>query len=418
MMLCAVLFAGACTQDSPTETGSGLLPPNTVRTFEVVLGPDAWLQWDTAFNVYSATADADFLILANSYRDGLDSRALLRYQIPTAIVVVDTTGITQTDSVPNFFEGELRFLIDTVASVPRPATVGLYRATESWDRFTATWTMRVDTPGVQVPWTQPGGSPGAFVGNGTVFIANDTVSVPIDSATIHAWRDTTDAGRGAVLTAETPGARVRTNLPTLIVRARSTFNPDTVIELSLAPNRTFIYSPEQPEVVGTPRVGGTPAYRTMLRLRERLDTITAACPGVPGCSIRLGDAAINYAAILLQPVPAPDGLAPELPMLVDLHGLIPSPLVPIQRSPVTSAVGQMRTTIPPSSFVAPGAPVVELPATNFFRVVLNTPAESQADIPSHIALLAAGPRTLGFATFETLPSLRLVISLSRELQLP
>ena len=415
--LCAVLFAGACTQDSPTEAGSGLLPPDAIRTFEFVLGPERYLQWDTAFGLYSATADADYTLIANDYEGVLNSRVLLRYPIPRTITVLDTLGVLRTDSMPIYFAGDVRVLVDTLGSTEPPATLELYRPTEDWDRLTATWQFRVDSAGAQLPWAQPGGSPGTLIGS-TTWTAGDTVLVPVDSATIAVWADTATAVRGAILGTSTPGTRIRSVLPTLRLRARSTINPDTVVEMTLAPGRTFIYEPQQPDSVGTPRVGGTPAWRTVMRLRERLDTITVACPGVPNCTLRLGDVSINYGALLLQPVPSPAGFAPELPLNLTLHAVLPSPLLPLTRSPVTGALGGIEAAIPVSSFLAPGAPVVELAATEFTRL-LFTPGEDDEFVPEYIALLPAGStRTFGFGTFAEMPSLRIIVTISRELQLP
>jgi hypothetical protein len=415
--LCTLLFAGACTQDSPTEAGSGLLPPDAIRTFELVLEPERFLQWDTAFGLYSATADADYTLIANAYEGALNSRVLLRYTIPRTIAVIDTLDVLRTDSTPIFFGADVRLLIDTLASTSPPATLELFHPTEGWDRLTATWQYRVDSADVQLPWSQPGGSPGTLIGSAT-WEEGDSIFIPVDSATIALWADTSIAVRGAVLGSGTAGTRLRTALPTLRLRARSTLNPDTVVELTLPPGRTFIYEPEQPDSVGVPRVGGTPAWRTVLRLRERLDTVTIACPGIPGCAIRLGDVSISYAALLLQPVPAPPGFAPELPLNVALHAVLPSPLLPLTRSPLTAAVGGVRSAIPSSSFMAPGAPVVELAATEFMRLIFSSPGEEDF-IPTHIALLPAGAtRTFGFGTFAEMPSLRIIVTISRELQLP
>lgn len=412
--LCTLWLAGACTQDSPTEAGSGLLPPDAIRTFEFVLGPERYLQWDTAFGLYSAPADAPFTVIANEYEGALNSRTLLRFAIPRVIAVIDTLGVLRTDSMPIFFAGDVRVIVDTLGSTPPPAALSLYRTTEDWDRLTATWQHRVDSLGVQIPWAEAGGSPGAHIGTAP-YEEGDSVFVPVDSATIAIWADTTDATRGAVLDVS-PDARLRTGVPTLRLRARSSFQPDTVVELTLAAGRTFIFEPLQPESVGEPRVGGTPAWRTVIRLQDRLDTLTVACPGVPDCTIRLGDVSINYAAMQWQPVPSPAGFAPELPLGIALHALLPSPLLPLERSPLSGEVGAPRQ-VPVSSFTAPGAPVVELPATEFMRVIFAP--DSAAFVPTHFALLPSGTtRTFGFGTFAGLPSMRFIVTLARELQLP
>src|SRR5690606_5316806 len=160
-----------------------------------------------------------------------------------------------------------------------------------------------------------------------------------------------------------------------------------------------------------------PAWRTVLSLRERLDTVTVACPGVPGCRVALGEVSISYSGLVLQPQQAPAGFAPELPLDVSLHALVPSPLLPLTRSPVTAAFGGTPSSIPTSSFMAPGAPAVELPATDLVRLLATPPDEGYR--PTHIALLAGGTsRTFGIGTFEEMPSLRIIVTISTELQLP
>lgn len=415
-ILCTLLLVGACTQDSPTSAGAGLLPPDAIRTFEFVLEPERYLEWDTAFGLYSAPSEANYTLIANDYGGALNSRALLMFQIPATITLLDTLGVLRTDSAPIFFSGDVRIVVDTLASTAPPIILELFRATEDWDRATANWQFRVDSAGVQMPWSEPGGSPGALIST-VAYAEGDTVAVPVDSATIAAWADEDPSVPGAILGSGTPGTRLRATLPTLRLRARSTLNPDTVIETTVGANRTFIFEPELPDSVGEPRVGGTPAWRSVLRLRERLDTLRLACPGIPGCTLELGDVAINYGALLLQPQPSPAGFDPEAPLTVALHAVLPSPLVPLTRSPVTGAFGVSATSIPPSSFMAPGAPVVELPVTDLVRLLFSPPSEQFR--PSHIALLAAGQeRTFGFGTFAEMPSLRIIVTISRELQLP
>src|SRR5688500_1435471 len=104
MMLCAVLFV-ACDQEAPTGVGGRLLPQNAIRTFEVFLEADRYLAFDTAFGLYSLPGEADFAIIANTYRGSLNSRMLLHYDLPRTIVVLDAQGVARTDSLPRFFSG-------------------------------------------------------------------------------------------------------------------------------------------------------------------------------------------------------------------------------------------------------------------------------------------------------------------------
>ena len=119
-----------------------------------MLQPDQYLAWDTAFGVYSDPDLADFVVAANGYGT-LHSRILVRYDLPTTISVFDATRVLRVDTLPRFIGGSIFMLVDTIASTP-PAYVDVYRSTESWDRESTTWTLRVDTSGVQLPWTEAG----------------------------------------------------------------------------------------------------------------------------------------------------------------------------------------------------------------------------------------------------------------------
>jgi hypothetical protein len=279
--------------------------------------------------------------------------------------------------------------------------------------------LRVDTSGVRIPWAQPGGSPGALAGSASYVAGNDTVKLPVDSATLAIWADTTNAGRGGLITATTLGSRLRIGLPVLQLQARSSIRTDTVYELNLVPSRTFIFEPEQPDSVPTPRIGGTPEWRTLLRLRPGLDTLSITCPATTSsCVTTLGQVTINYAALLLQPLVPPAGFSPEAALNVAAHILIPSELLPLQRSPLTPAVG-FTAPIPVSTFTAPGAPPVELPITDFVRLLAADTATSLTFVPTHLALAPTGTfRTFGFGVFAERPRLRLVVSLARGLQGP
>ena len=412
----AALCVAACGQEVPTEVGGGLFPPDVIRSFEVVLEPSQYLVSDTSFGFYSAPPDGDFAVIANRWDGALDSRLLARYSIPTSITLPDSAGVTRTDSTPSFFEADIVLVLDSLRSSTRPVTLQLFRGTENWDQ-TATWTARVDTPGTRLPWTTPGGSPGQLV-DSTTWATGDTVLLTVDSLTLATWRDTTNAGRGAVIAVRTQGARVRTIFPQLRVRVRTTVRRDTVVTMTLGPTqRTFIFQPTEPDSAANPRVGGTPAWRTFFRLRDRLDTVTVACPGTPGCRVRLGAVAINRAALLLQPVPVPRGLAPEGNLTFAAHLVLPTQSVPLPRSPITDVLSG-EGTVPGTSFMTTGAPVVELAVTDLVLNSVAAPTDANSFRATWFALLPSGTRTFGFGAFAPLPSLRLVLTTTQGLQLP
>lgn len=413
--VCGALLLGACTQDSPVGIGGELLPPDAIQTWEVVVQSERLFAWDTSFGVYSRPANADFLLLANGYEGVLSSRGLVRFALPRTLTLTGTQIVV--DSFPTFIGGSLRIGVDTTIAARQNARVELYRTTEDWDRLTATWTLRVDSPGRQVPWTRAGGSPGALIGVGEYIAGSDSLIIPVDSATLAIWTDTLNTTRGGVITMASSGQRLRTSVPVLRVDARSSVR-DTVVLVPIAPGRTFIYTPDLPDTAAVPRVGGTPEWRTILRLRERLDTVTVACaPGsLPGCRVRLSDVRVNQATLRLQPQPSPAGFAPEAPLDITAHALLTVAGIPLQRSLLTEAVSQITAPVPVSSFMAPGAPAVDLPLTTFLRLVFSGDPDFK---PTHIALVQTGfRRTFGFGQFESMPALRLILTAAKELQLP
>jgi hypothetical protein len=418
LALCAPLAVAACGEETPTEAGAGLLPPDVVQTFEITLDPSQYLVGNIAYGDYTAVRDVDFAVIAGAFEGALNSRALTRFLLPTSVSVVDTAGVLRVDTDPVLIGGTVQLFVDTVRSTSGPVRLALYRTTEEWDQ-TATWVSRLDTAGVVVPWTMPGGARGVLIDTASFVTGTDSVRFRVDSATVAAWAGAGDEGSGLLVVAETPGSRLFTAVPRLLVDIRSTFRPDTVLQmLAGTAARTFIFEPELPLSAPEPRVGGTPAWRTVLQLQERLDTVSFACPGVPACRFRLGDVSINYAGIRLRPTQPPAGFSPEVDLNVAAYLMLPSPDVPLQRSPLSDVVGL--GTAPRSSFLAPGAPVFELAVTNLIAAAAQPPeARGTAFLPTHIALVSGlDVRTFGFGAFETMPRLRLVVSIARELQLP
>jgi hypothetical protein len=225
----AVLLLAACDRETPTEAGAGLLPPGAVQTFEVILDAQRYLVQDTAFGLYTDPRDAPFVIIANEFEGELTSHALVRFSIPTLLTVPDTAGVPRLDSVPNYFAGSVRMVIDTSVAAGQSVQIAVYHTVEGWDA-SATWTHRIDTAGVGVPWSVPGGARGELVGRVTVAANADTVIVPVDSLDIARWLEIADGSRGALVVIETPDVRLRTSIPALFLEARPSLRPDTVIE--------------------------------------------------------------------------------------------------------------------------------------------------------------------------------------------
>jgi hypothetical protein len=124
---------------------------------------------------------------------------------------------------------------------------------------------------------------------------------------------------------------------------------------------------------------------------------------------------INYAAIELQPVQPPAGSTPEGPLNVGAFLLLPSELAPIQRWPVGDFISV--TTVPQTRFEAPGAPLVPIPVTAYLRL-LTRPSDPDQVPSRHLTFTVFDQHSFGFGSFAALPSLRLVLSIAKELQLP
>lgn len=439
---CSILVVGllgtaACGEESPTNIGGSLLPGPSVETFEVILDPSEYLVSDTSFSGYVepalAVASFGYLILANDFEGALNARALAEFNnIPESIEVIDSAGTQQTDTMPEFTGGELVVIVDTLRSSSAPVTVEAFRATQSWDALSANWTMRVDTGGEQVPWSEPGGAPGALAGAGT-WTVSDTLRIPIDAETIEAWRDTTNVP-GVVLV---PGAgsRLRTsrNLE-LRLDARSSI-VDTVVTVTADPptNTIFIFDPPVPREVSDVRVSGVPSWRSFLRFRERLDTLTVACPDTPdppGCRVALSDVSISYAALLLEPVPPPAGFAPEGDLQLGAEPLLVDSFIPIERSPLAGLERSMfmPQPLPASRFIDPAEGPVELTITLFVSQLTRDSADIEDRPSPNIALIPVGINIngqivraegigFGFATFASRPRLRLLLTVPGDLGL-
>jgi hypothetical protein len=416
-----VVSSTGCGRETPTDVGGPLLPGDAVRTFEVVLDAASYLAVDSAFSGFDEIFGASFNMVAHEYQGALEAHTLARFQVPTVISAPDSAGTTRSDSTPRYIGGRIVIHLDTLLSNgPAPAQFRAYRIQESWHPPTATWTHRVDTTGVQQPWSNPGGLGGAAIDTASWAAGVDSISIRVDSATIAAWADTTTLARGAVITAVTSGIRVRTVDLVLRLDARPRFRPDTVVTVTSRPgDPTFVINPGLGTQGAAPLVGGRPSWRTYMRFREGLDTLAIPCPQVSAnCVIRLDQATLTFGALVFQPAASPAGYLPQDTFRLGSRALLVSPRAPVERSPLGEALGVSEDLLQPSQFL-PGASrePIEVPITSFVR---NLAADTVPDQPAP-RWLAVLPLVeglnFGVAAFESLPRLRLVITIANQLQL-
>ena len=410
-----LLAAGTlgCADEDPTQLAGPLLPGGEVRTEEIILEFQQFADDDTTAGGYTRPSQSDTLVVANDYRGILDANALLRFVRAPATVLFRVGDSLRVDSMPAYIGARMVLRVDTLRLAgERPIRFAVYRTAESWDPATATWTLRVDSLGARAPWAQPGGTRGELVDTASLVAGADSVSFNVDSATIAAWSDTTSIARGAIVVAETPDTRVRVSSPVLRLRARPALRPDTVVDaVSGAIGRTYVYDPPQPVPGGTLRVGGNPAWRSFVRLREGLGS-----QYVTGCAVqrapqncdRLRDVTINYAALVVHPSPVPTAFVPEDSMRIDARAVFESAFVPLTRAPLSAVLGRSQA-IPPLAFTN-GEGAYEVPITSFLADLVRARADTASAPVRAIALLAVSEGSrLGFAEFGSTQGQRLTL---------
>lgn len=410
LLLAGIVAFTACDREDPTGIGGVLIPDESVRTFEVILDASDFLVMDTAFSAFPP-AQSNFITVANSFDGVLNANALARYRVTPIIGVPDSAGVIQIDSLPKLVSGRLLVKFDTVASARTgPVMLHLYRTGEAWDSTAVSWENRA----AGTPWTTPGGTRGILLDTAT-FTTGDSVVFDVDTLTLRAWRDSTTQSPGVIITAESPNVRLRAATPELIVNMQTSIG-DTIVTVPVPPFVTrVLFDPPVPAVSGDAHVGGVPSWRTILQLDPDFEDMEVTCPFSPTCRVRLGDASIARAELLLQPVLSPPGFAPELPLTVLVYSLLPTPELPLVRSPL--ATGQGFATISNGSFRTPGAAPAPIQITSYIRSLV-TPADTTAFTTRYLTLLQGGTTTFGYGTFAAGPQLRLRLSVSQEIQLP
>jgi hypothetical protein len=417
------LALAACTQETPSEIGGSLLPPGDVRTFEVILEPAQYLVFDTAFSGYAKAFDTSVKVAARKFEGVTDANTLIRLGTkPASIQVRDSSNNVRADTLPKYSSGTLVVKVDTFQSTKGRTRLGLYQTAQGWDARSATWTMRVDTGGVRLPWTTPGGTRGAAVGSVT-YTGVDSLLIPVDSQTVAALTNPADTLRGVLISVDSAdainGARIRINSLTLRLPTRSTIRPDTVIETNIgAATSTFVFTPDPPAVATTARVSGVPAWRAILAFSETFQDTAIPCPDGSGCVLRLGDIHLNQAELLLRPAGSPAGFSPEDSISVEARAVLRTSNLPLARSPLGDAVGAFRFPVPPNRFRdSDTGPEIALPVSAIVNAMITdtTTAQSPVRPPRNIALLT-GPEafSFGFATFRAAPRLRLILTASTE----
>ena len=420
------LVLAACQDDSPTSLDLDLLPPEPV-TLSITL---PWAEFGSNIAVYGGyggRAGLGKAIVARAYTaDDLDANVLMRFgQYPASVSVRDAEGTLRQDTNLTFYGGYLVAIFDTLAST-NTGTVSLaLGATQvPWDGLSASWELALDTVADQRPWPEPGGGPVTPLGTADWDpTSGDSVQFFLDSAQVAAWNPPADS-TGARIELLTTGERLHLRGSALRLYTRSSINPDTALLLTAQTTGvTFLYDVDPAAPVDGMRVGGAPAWRTVLDVAvpSALNGPPELCAAV-GCPFTLAPRHVSYAGLTLRTRTPPLAFQPTDTVTVDVRPVLSRaalPKSPLGGSLIAQAAGQ---PIAAPLFGPQEGASVEIPITNYVKGYLAGPDPSGRPPPTTLALLAAPePSSFTFAEFfgpgPNEPVLRLILTVSRPLEL-
>ena len=345
---------------------------------------------------------------------------------PRVHQVRDTTGTTRPDSSLTFIGGRVVAFFDTIASTNSGAVeLGLGATQTPWDNRTVTWLTAVDTLNDLRPWPQPGAGPVTSIGT-TVWdpAEGDSAWFELDSVQVEAWADTADASRGARIESLTDNARLQVSRVVLRLDTRPSSNPDTVIVLSAQRDEiSFVYDPIPEAPANGIRIGGAPAWRTVLNVKipTHLDGPAELCVAAGGCPLELEPLQLNYAAITLKSERGEQAFQPTDSIGLDVRQVLRRDALP--KAPLgESLTGLLGQRVGPDAFGVKSGTDIEIPITEFVRDLLES--QDGTNPTKTLALLSVfEPISIAYASFhgpgdENGPVLRLVITVGRAMELP
>jgi hypothetical protein len=420
----------ACDEQTPTGASEGLIPVAPI-TVEVLL---PWSQFATGAQVFGGfglPSDRGIGVLANKYRGTLDARMLGRWDFSALDVLVnDTTGTLTQDTLLRPKDARIVVFFDTIASSPEtPVTVSAHRTlVDFWDEKTASWTFAVDSTGDRRPWPTAGGSPAQRVGEGVWDRATsaDSMVLPVDTAAIRAWADTAQAKRGFRLDVETQNVRLEVTSAELRYNLVPSVRPDTTLERAISMTQiTFIYNPTPTAPTSGLRVGGVPAWRSVIatQIPTVLNGPASLCAAL-GCPFALTPERINHASLVLTTRPTnPAAFAPIDSVHLDVRAALAPERLP--KSPLGGPLAGLRGKAL-AAIQFQSSQTVTIPITSFVLQQLGV-ADDDGDglpPPRSLALLSyLEPASISFVNFAGPgeagePRLRLILTASPVVELP
>ena len=423
----AAILAGACSEAMPTALDPSRLPAEPV-TLEIEVPWSSFGANLEVFGGYGGPSQLEEAIVARSFEGVLDAHALVRFgTYPISASVVDSTGTTRTDTNLTFTGGNVVVYFDTEASTATgPVTLTLSRTQEEWHEPSASWAFALDTVGTQRAWTTPGGGAVLPLASREWDPATgDSVMFVVDSSTVAAWRDQDDPTRGARIELGTDGERLHLVQIGLRLATRSSINPDTILNLSAATREvTFLYTPAANAPLDGIRVGGAPAWRTVLDLNvpTQLDGPPELCSAV-GCPFALGPEHVSRAGLVLTTRAAEPAFRPTDSLALDVRAVLSREALP--KSPLGSSLigDDDDARVVAEAFGAQAGMRFEIPVTAFVKAALSGPDDAGRPPPNTVAILpSAEAGSFAFGSFHgadvpEAPVLRLIITASRPMEM-
>jgi hypothetical protein len=416
----------ACGRETPTSLDEDLLPDEPI-TVEVRLGWDDFASNLEVLGGYGSPLDLGRGVIAKGFGGTLDSRTLVMMDtLPSATSVRDSLGTTRTDSVLTFLSARLVARFDTISSTNTgPVTLALGALDQEWDPRTVTWSHAVDTIRDLRPWEEDGAAPVTSLATAEWDPAEgDSVSFLLDSAQVALWTDTTKAAPGLRIDLVTEGFRLEIENLFLRVETRPSVHLDTLVEVTGRRRfLTFVYSPfPEPPPDGI-RIGGAPAWRTVLDVNvpAQLNGPEELC-AVVTCPVDLTPDRLNYAALVLNSRASEEAFQPSDTVGLDVRPVLSREALP--KSPLGgSLIGTLGRRVGPASFGAEPGEEIEIPITQFARDLLRGEDEGSAP-PNTLALLSVfEPVSIAFASFfgpgvPEEPVLKLIVTAGQTVELP
>lgn len=427
-----LLLTAGCGEQLPTFPFQRDIPVDAT-SFEVRIPLSEFASNIRVLGGFGLAADLRSATVANGFGsvDPLNAHALIRVDtLPTEIITADSLGDVGVDRDFTVAGGRLVVRLDTLGARPTSAvTLSADALSESWDFFTATWTMAVDSITRAEAWTLPGGGVVTPLGSGawdTEAEGSDSLVIQLDSAGLALIQDMEAPAAGGVrLRIEDPGERIRVRSVSLIGYARPSFKPDTLVDFSaLVPELTFIYDQGPQANPGEWIVGGAPAFRTILDVDVPTELpLDAELCAIVTCPITLTPELLLFASVVLTGADVQTQFLPLDTLLIDARGVVDPDALP--RSPLGTPVIANSALAGPELFLPETDDrTLQIPVTFYVQDLIRGETPGGDPVFPTLALLTPfEPFSFEVMRFrgagmEGEPYLRLLLTVGGEVGLP